>query len=128
MRNLLIALALVLVVGGSASAGNRDSVNNGAEKSNRAFTWYKGSPIVEICDSKEIGKIRLCEFFIIGVVTGFEQVKDNSAAPYCLPLSNTHLQITRVVIKYLRDNPGKLHLSSGFLILEALKETFPCKK
>ncbi len=45
----------------------------------------------------------------------------------CVPDEVTVGQITKVVVKYLKDHPEKLHLGAGLLTMTALKDAFPCK-
>ena len=61
-----------------------------------------------------------------GYITG---VADTTAGIIWCPLSNVTIgQITKIVSKYLTNNPEKLHLSADYLVEEALKSAFPCKK
>ena len=49
-------------------------------------------------------------------------------AYFCVPkdgIPNT--QAARIVVKYLRDNPAKLHENKAVLAVLALKEAYPCK-
>ncbi|MGD0340042.1 MAG: Rap1a/Tai family immunity protein [Bacteroidota bacterium] len=46
---------------------------------------------------------------------------------YCLPESKIN-QFVRVIVKYLRDHPAKLHNDARMLVLDALFEAFPCKE
>ena len=50
----------------------------------------------------------------------------NSHAPYCLPKDIATSQLTRVYIKYLKDNPESLHFPYGTLLVGAFEEAFPC--
>lgn len=45
----------------------------------------------------------------------------------CIPTGTTNEQHLRVIVKYLRDHPEKLHEPAGSLSLEALKAAFPCR-
>jgi hypothetical protein len=48
---------------------------------------------------------------------------------YCIGKSGaTVVQMRQVVLKYLRDNPNKTHLSFISLVLDAMREAFPCRK
>lgn len=46
----------------------------------------------------------------------------------CVPPETTIIQLTKVVVAYLDQQPKRLHLSFLFLAEEALSETWPCKK
>ena len=46
----------------------------------------------------------------------------------CLPTpSPPTIQAARIAVKFLRDNPEKLNLDDGVLMLMALQRAFPCK-
>jgi len=46
---------------------------------------------------------------------------------YCLAQGVTMDQVRQVTLKYLRENPGKTHEPFVSLVLDALREAFPCK-
>ena len=45
---------------------------------------------------------------------------------FCSPEEVTLLRIRRVVVNYLQTHPERLQESSSILILDALREAFPC--
>ncbi len=45
----------------------------------------------------------------------------------CIPQNVTSGQKARVVVKYLENNPGKLHLPAPIGVYSALLKNFPCK-
>jgi hypothetical protein len=44
----------------------------------------------------------------------------------CIPDAAPMLELARVVVKWLRDHPEHLHELPDFLLLDALKDAFPC--
>jgi len=65
--------------------------------------------------------------FCLGYLSG---ITDSNAAlkrDFCAPADATIEQFARVVVKWLRDNPAKLHLNAGDVSLTALRSAFPCK-
>lgn len=52
---------------------------------------------------------------------------NNPLVYFCIPDDATGSQILRTVIKYLNDNPDKLHKSRVLLTYDALKAYYPCK-
>jgi hypothetical protein len=44
---------------------------------------------------------------------------------YCVPTNVTVLQVSRVVVKYLRDHPERLHETPGILVHAAMHDAFP---
>jgi hypothetical protein len=64
--------------------------------------------------------------------------QDGKPAPYhlradddfggtCFPVNVSVAQIGRVLVRWLRDHPERLHESKSLLIAEALKSAFPCQ-
>lgn len=51
---------------------------------------------------------------------------DEDFVSTCIPDEASVGQLARVVVKWLRDHPEKLHELKSFLVMEALKEAFPC--
>jgi hypothetical protein len=70
----------------------------------------------------------------LGFVTGADGLHTDlinfglMSASYCKPESVTRAQLIRLVVKFLKENPGYLNMSGSSLVLMALKEAFPCPK
>lgn len=47
---------------------------------------------------------------------------------FCSPDNATPVQIVDVAIKYLKDNPAKRNKASNLLVVDALKDAWPCPK
>lgn len=45
----------------------------------------------------------------------------------CVPDNATLLQAARVLVKWLREHPNRLHEAKGILIIAALHDGFPCQ-
>jgi len=62
--------------------------------------------------------------------------KDKPAPPYlwadtnfvntCIPDEASIGQLARVLVKWLREHPERLHELKSFLVIEALRDNFPC--
>lgn len=52
--------------------------------------------------------------------------KRNTHAPFCVPESVKDIQIVRIVLKYIRDNPAAARRNTNSLIMFALGERYPC--
>lgn len=46
----------------------------------------------------------------------------------CIPQKVSNEQLIRIVQKYLRKNPAKLHERDGFLVIEAILDVYSCAK
>jgi hypothetical protein len=66
-----------------------------------------------------------CLGYMLGWVNGYTW----GATALCVPPDQiTALQLVRIVVKYLRDHPQRLHYRRDVLIWSALQEAFPCSK
>jgi len=45
----------------------------------------------------------------------------------CPPSNASTEQLVRVVVKYLHDNPERLHMPASVLVTDAIRSSFPCK-
>jgi len=65
----------------------------------------------------------------LGYIQGISQLNRlNSLNEFCPHGKVTLHQEMRVVHKYLQSHPERLHEGKIVLVLDALKEAFPCKK
>jgi hypothetical protein len=104
-RAILIAVVLCsFVVGANAEDYGIDFVN--------------GNQLYEKCQ----------EFpsYCHGYATGVAVASDQEGNAFCLPPGVNSLQLRDTVKLWLRDHPEKRHLSGSFLVIQALKEKFPC--
>ena len=60
-------------------------------------------------------------------MNGYYQTLLGKKALFCLPEGVTNGQAARVVVKYLKEHPEKLHEHESSLALWAFVEAFPCK-
>jgi hypothetical protein len=68
-----------------------------------------------------------CQGVLAGVMAGSMHLSLAPAYVYCLPSFRTPTsQIVRVVLAYLQTHPARLHLSHTTLVIEALRDAFPC--
>jgi hypothetical protein len=60
---------------------------------------------------------------------GFRDALDVAKGPQviCFPQEASTEHLARVVVKYLRDNPSKLHLDKIIGTHTALREAYPCR-
>ncbi len=45
----------------------------------------------------------------------------------CPPSNASTAQVVRTVVKYLHDNPERLHMPASVLVTDAVRSSFPCK-
>lgn len=70
----------------------------------------------------------ICAAWINGAVQGaVDTISLNGNKPeYCEPKGIPISQYSAIFVKYLNDNPDKLHLPSIFLFHQAIAKSFPC--
>jgi len=62
--------------------------------------------------------------FCYGYILG---VDDASGRQHCRPEGTILVQNVRVVVKWVKDHPERLHERADRLILQAFNNAFPCK-
>mgnify|MGYP006951235648 CR=1 FL=1 len=81
----------------------------------------------------ERGYAAACLFYLNGFVTGVnygtgfaeEKTKQRVPSPFCIPKGVETGQLTKIVLKYIRNNPETAHLPTPRLITNALGEVYP---
>ena len=84
-----------------------------------------GNELLEFCESKNLAEWGFCSGFVWGAADGHQLTSDESVS-FCSPEDATSDQMGRVVVKYLRDHPEKLHEYAVLLVAVALIEAWPC--
>jgi hypothetical protein len=109
MKQILLAMALSLTTN-VATAGFTDG--------NELYQWM-------LEDENPNGSSFKSGLFK-GYVNGVVDLGDNIL--FCTTTGVTRGQFTAVVAKYLKNNPEKWNTSADSIVVEALKEAFPCKE
>lgn len=117
----IILLMIALVASSNVSASEIDVASGNALLKNctEALKGRKEEATINFTDSAH------CLSYIAGLSFAIGYWGLNKT---CLPPSSTLEQFIRVVYKYLQDHPERLHERRFFLVRDALKEAFPCKK
>ena len=82
-------------------------------------------------DGEQGSKISTCIGYMQGIrdTTALYQGKNLSPLLVCFPEAGiSNGQATRIVVKYLKNHPEKLHLPAISLAFSAFIEAFPCPK
>jgi len=77
-----------------------------------------GETVQEVYDSG------LCRGYIDGVYAGYSI---GAQSNFVIPDGVTSDQLVSIFIKYVENNPKKLHWDASFLVVESLEEAFPAK-
>jgi Rap1a immunity proteins len=97
--------------------------------------WESGNAFLRVCSSVETATSTLtrvesiaCTAYVRGLNDGFGYgaVSSDKQPPYCIGASPEAGQVTKIVLKYIRDNPAQAHLETAILYLDAMKKAFPC--
>jgi Rap1a immunity proteins len=112
-RAILVAAALLLTISGRANA-----------------IYFTGNDLWVWCQHTNASQQKpldagLCTGYIWGVVDVFVDAK----RMFCVPQGNSGVrtdQLLDVVLLYLRDHPETRHQPAPALVINALKEKFPC--
>jgi hypothetical protein len=87
--------------------------------------WLKfddGNSLLSKCED---GDLFFNKGYCTGLIAGVHDT--HSGKSICKPKTAPLKQLKQVVVKFLQENPDKLHYSAVSLTRFALEEAFPCK-
>jgi hypothetical protein len=130
MKNLWL-IAAVICCSLSASAQNSES----PDTSGNAFLRLCSAVDKENKTSTEWMWVTGCTGFVSGFTDGvkfgtqYAEDKAGKKVPglFCLPGEVENGQIIRIILKYIRDHPEEAHQPTSFLLVDALRRSFPCR-
>lgn len=70
----------------------------------------------------------------MGYVAGFDDLSavysyfEDDPRTFCVPTEVSREQLIRVLVKYLQDNPARLHENRAILLNDAISDAFPCEQ
>ena len=69
-----------------------------------------------------------CYGFITGarILGNLYEGKPIEARLFCIPSGVQNEQLARIYVEYLEQHPAQLHLNASSLLIECLKDSFPC--
>lgn len=95
-----------------------------SQTSNAGF--ISGNDLYKDLDRDIKGGAGYAEGHSSGYITGVADAFDGVI--FCLPGNVTIRQVKHVVYNYMRDNPADWNKAGDLNIVNALKQTWPCKK
>jgi hypothetical protein len=121
----LPALSLVLCAVAAFGANDTGDGNKLLSKCTSAVKLQDS----EALSPSEMRDAEWCLGYVSGIDDGIEMAfgTSNTARLYCIPEGVTSGQGVRVVVKWLRNHPDKLHNSARVLVVASLADAFPCK-
>jgi hypothetical protein len=96
-----------------------------------SYAFYTGNDLAKwMVEYEKSVNDNLDSAFMAGQNAGYvDGISDStSGIIWCNPGNVTNGQVSKIVSKYLHNNPEKLHLYAYSLVTQALKEALPCKK
>lgn len=83
----------------------------------------------EELDNLQSVKAMYCLGYIRGVIGAHSWfvVAKNTSPLFCMSGGETGGQGARILVKWLKEHPEKLHIDSNIVALAALREAFPCQ-
>jgi len=117
MRRLIIAATAAVIFLSQGSLG--------------VAGFNSGSELLDMCAATQIdgayhAKIAECRGYVTGVADAFNCESPSKGYRWQDP-GVTMGQLVKVVVKWLNENPDKLHYGAGSLTAAALSEAFPCQ-
>lgn len=132
MKNLAVVL-LITLAGVPALAQKTIADGNALDDACRYERQRQNG--VKLSDA-EFGKSAFCIGYIRGVLDEIWMqqnlpddmgVKNVGRPKICISDDISNAQAVKIALKYLNDNPAKLHLAANYLIRLSMEEAFPCK-
>jgi secreted Zn-dependent insulinase-like peptidase len=125
---------LLFVLSSSLFAQTQDSLETSGNAFLRICSVADKVENTEHLSVEEKVALMSCLNFISGFTNGVEvemlfvenATKQSTHAPFCVPASVENIQIVRVVLKYIRDNPAAARRKTNSLIMFSLGERYPC--
>ena len=134
MKTLWLVPWLLFVLSSSLFAQTNESLETSGNTFLRICSVADKEENTEHLSVDQKVALTSCLNFISGFTNGVEvemlfvenATKQSSHAPFCVPASVENIQIVRVVLKYIRDNPAAAHRKTNSLIMFSLGERYPC--
>lgn len=122
MHKALFAGTAAMMLSIAASAAN-------AQEKPTPMHFYDGHKLLTMCQATADFDKGRCLGFVVAVSDRGMAVITGAPDPgVCLEKNVTDGQVMTIVVRYLRENPDKLHWAAWTLALNALIAVFPCEK
>jgi hypothetical protein len=82
-------------------------------------TWSEQNP-----NSIDLMLAQICNGYLQGAIDTFEF--ERASGSLCIPNEVKSEQAIRVFMKYSDDHPEELHKAAPVVVLEAMRQAFPC--
>ena len=120
---LLIAVASLFMVFPTIAAGIHFSDGNHLQEvCNEAIKLFDST------GNADVFTAGTCLGYLRATNDMYEIMAKDSKRTICIPPEISGKQLTRIVVKYLREHPERLQDIASLLVFEAFKESFPCSR
>lgn len=134
MKTLWLVPFLIFVLSSSLFAQTKESLETSGNAFLRVCSVADKEENTEHLSVDQKVALTSCLNFVSGFTNGVEvemlfvenATKQSTHAPFCVPASVENIQIVRVVLKYIRDNPAATRRKASSLIMFSLGERYPC--
>ena len=92
--------------------------------------FTSGNELLGYCKSEEEGAGGVaCISYLMGVVDTHDNISSEGVMDkyFCSPEGVNGGQLSKIVVKYMEENPEQIHYSGTYLTLSALIEAYPCE-
>ncbi|WP_394731281.1 Rap1a/Tai family immunity protein [Altererythrobacter sp. GH1-8] len=89
-------------------------------------SYETGNDLSQSCKDLTYAQQDFCRGFVFGLAHGFRYQVFSGAGSICIPVGVASSQLLDVVMKYIRENPEKRHLTTVEIVQTSLSQAFPC--
>ena len=134
MKTLWLVPLLLFVLGTPLFAQTEESLETSGNAFLRICSVVDKENDMEHLSVDQKVALMSCLNYVSGFTNGVDvemqfvknATKRSTHAPFCVPESVKNIQIVRVVLRYIRDNPMAARRSTNSLITFSLGERYPC--
>jgi len=133
MKRLWLVTLLLFVLNSSLFARTVETLHTSGNAFLRVCSVVDKNDMEYLAADQKLA-LMSCLNYVSGFTNGVDiemqfvknATKRNTHAPFCVPESVKDIQIVRIVLKYIRDNPAAARRNTNSLIMFALGERYPC--
>lgn len=127
MKRCVTVMAVGALLFSSAPSVGAADGNTLLRNCGMAIDHFDGVPSTAIPGVERAGYVLSCLSLLSGFRDGYAfGVPAGQRGLICIPTPVPTSQLARVMVRYLRDNPTRLHDRDTALVLFALADSFPC--
>ncbi len=129
MRKFFVLLFLTLMVFGYSAGASADSKKSGQGLYKKCKLGLKVNTSAKLTNTQIVEGVS-CLSMMKGIklINRMEQEMGNKELLFCLPEGKSNAQLTRTVVRYLKNYPKWRSSTDSELIVTIFKDKFPCKK